>query len=120
FQSMYYFAPLTPRYNIDGSSANSILRNIESSGRDKTDNNDLLLTIGAELEPIKGWKTNFSYNYNVTEINEGVESLPVPVKLGNGGIGNIGKPNSAYETNYSHSPYTLINIVTSYEKTLGN
>lgn len=117
--SVFSFGPNTPRYNIDGSSANAILRNIESSGRDKTDNNDLLVTLGAEFEPVKGWKTNVSYNYNITEVNEGVESLPVMVKLGNGGTGNVGKPNSAWEQSFSHSPYKLANVVTSYEKTLG-
>ncbi len=118
--SIFGFGPLTPRYNIDGSLANPIERNLESSGRDKTDNNDLLITLGAELEPVKGWKTNFSYNYNITEINEGVESLPVAVHLANGGTGNVGKPNSAWEQSFSHSPYKLANVVTSYEKTLGD
>jgi TonB-dependent SusC/RagA subfamily outer membrane receptor len=69
--SVYSFGPNTPRYNIDGSSANAILENIKRSGRDKTDNNDLLITLGAEFEPVKGWKTNFSYNYNIVEINQG-------------------------------------------------
>ncbi|MEO8962712.1 MAG: TonB-dependent receptor [Ginsengibacter sp.] len=118
--SYYSFGPNTPRYNIDGSEANPIMRYLESSGRDKTDNNDLLITLGAEIEPVKGWKTNFSYNYNITEMNEGIESLPVPVKLGNGGTGNVGKPNSAFESRFSHSPYKLINAITSYEKSLGD
>lgn len=118
--SLFAFGPLTPRYNIDGSLANPIARNLEGSGRDKTDNNDLLVTLGAELEPIKGWKTDFSYNYNITEINEGIESLKVPVHLANGGTGNVGKPNTAWEQSFSHSPYKLANVVTSYEKTLGD
>lgn len=118
--SVNSFGPNTPRYNIDGSSANAILENIARSGRDKTDNNDLLVTIGAEFEPIKGWKTNFSYNYNIVEINQGTEIKPVWVKLGNGTLGNIGKPNSAWEQRFSHSPYKLANVTTSYERTFGN
>lgn len=118
--SLFSFGPIQPRYNPDGSDANPLMRYLESSGRDKTDINDLLVTLGAEIEPIKGWKTNFSYNYNITEMNEGVVSLPVMVALGNGKFGNIGKPNSAYESRFSHSPYKLINVVTSYEKNLGN
>jgi TonB-linked SusC/RagA family outer membrane protein len=119
-QSVFYFGPNNPRYNPDGSVANSIIRYLESSGRDKTNENDLLVTLGAEIEPVKGWKTNFSYNYNVTESNEGKVSLPVWVALGNGGLGNVGKPNSAYEATLAHSHYSLANIVSSYERILGD
>lgn len=118
--SLFSFGPIQPRYNIDGSEANPLMRYLESSGRDKTDNNDLLMTLGAEIEPITGWKTNVSYNYNITEVSRGTESLPVMVALGNGKFGNIGKPNSAYESRFSHSPYKLINATTSYEKSLGD
>lgn len=118
--SLFSFGPNTPRYNPDGSVANPIIRYLESSGRDKTSENDLLVTLGAEIEPVKGWKTNFSYNYNITETNEGKVSLPVWVALGNGLLGNVGKPNSAYEANLSHSPYSLANIVTSYERKMGD
>jgi TonB-linked SusC/RagA family outer membrane protein len=96
------------------------MRYLESSGRDKTINNNLLVTTGAEIEPVTGWKTSFSYNYNIAETNEGKVSLPVLVALGNGKFGNIGKPNSAYESTLSHSPYSLANVVSSYERKLGN
>ncbi len=118
--SLFSFGPIQPRYNIDGSDANPLLRYLESSGRDKADENDLLISLGAEIEPIKGWISTFSYNYNTTELSRGTESLPVWVALGNGKFGNIGKPNSAYESRFSHSPYKLINATTSYEHQLGN
>lgn len=114
--SLFSFGPIQPRYNIDGSQANPLVRYLESSGRDKTHENDLLFSIGGELEPIQGWKTVVSYNYNITEVNQGVTSLPVMVALGNGQFGNIGKPNSAYESRFSHSPYILFNATSSYEK----
>ncbi len=118
--SLFSFGPNTPRYNPDGSIANPIQRYLEGSGRDKTSENDFLVTLGAEIEPIKGWKTNISYNYNVTEISGGKTSLPVWVSLGNGQLGNVGKPNSAFESSLSHSPYSLANIVSSYERRLGS
>lgn len=118
--SLFSFGPNTPWYNPDGSVANPIIRYLESSGRDKTGENNLLATLGAEIEPVKGWKTNFSYNYNITETNEGKVSLPVWVALGNGGLGNVGKPSSAYESTLSHASYSLANVVTSYERKLGN
>jgi TonB-linked SusC/RagA family outer membrane protein len=118
--SLFSFGPIQPRYNINGSEANPLMRYLEGSGRDKTNINNLLVTAGAEIEPVKGWKTNFSYNYSIAETNEGKVSLPVMVELGNGKFGNIGKPNSAYESTLSHSPYSLANVVTSYERKLGN
>lgn len=117
--SLFAFGPIQPRYNINGSEANPLMRYLEGSGRDKTSENDLLVTLGAEIEPIKGWKTNISYNYNITGVDEGKESIPVMVELGNGKFGNIGKPNSAYESTLSRSSYALANVVTSYEKKLG-
>jgi TonB-linked SusC/RagA family outer membrane protein len=118
--SLFSFGPIQPRYNINGSEANPLMRYLEGSGRDKTNINNLLVTTGAEIEPVKGWKTTLSYNYNIAETNEGKVSLPVMVELGNGKFGNIGKPNSAYESTLSHSPYSLANIVSSYERKLGN
>jgi TonB-linked SusC/RagA family outer membrane protein len=117
--SLFSFGPIQPRYNINGSEANPLMRYLEGSGRDKTSENDLLVTLGAEIEPVKGWKTNISYNYNITGVDEGKESIPVMVELGNGKFGNIGKPNSAYESTLSRSSYALANVVTSYEKKLG-
>ena len=117
--SLFAFGPIQPRYNINGSEANPLMRYLESSGRDKTAENNLLLTLGTEIEPVKGWKTNFSYNYNITNVNQGKVSLPVWVELGNGNFGNIGKPNSAYESTLSNTTYALANLVTSYEKKLG-
>ena len=120
FESCYEFGPNTPKYNINGSMGNPIVRSHEDSGRDVTDRNDLLVTIGAELQPVKGWKTNVSYNYNVAELDNTVNPKPIMVELGNGNFGNVGKPSAAYETSFSHSPYTLFNAMTSYEKELGN
>jgi TonB-linked SusC/RagA family outer membrane protein len=118
--SLFSFGPIQPMYNVNGSISNPLIRYLEGSGRDKTDENDLLVTLGAEIEPIKGWKTNFSYNYNITESSRGMESIPIMVELGNGKFGNIGKPNSAYESTLSHSPYALANVVSSYERKLGD
>ena len=120
FTNLYLFSPLTPKYNINGSLANPMYMSLKDSGRDKTITNDLLVSVGAEIEPVKGWKTNVSYNYNTAEQNETRNYKRIMVEVGTGGFGNIGKPNNAYETNFSRSPYSLFNATTSYEKTLGD
>ncbi|GAB3666292.1 TonB-dependent receptor [Echinicola sediminis] len=117
FDGMFTFAPMMPFYNINGTVQSPLVRNLQSSGRDKGYTNDFFITLGGELEPIKGWKTSFSFNHN----NQGHRSTsnpkPVPVELGTGEFGNIGKAVLGYKTSFSQNIYTMINGITSYEKT---
>lgn len=115
FQSIIMFGPMTPFYNINGTIQNPQLRLSQSSGRDKTDLNDFFLTLGSELEPIKGWKTRISYNYNVTGSRNASNPKPVMVELGDGSFGNIGKPSTGYTTLFRQETYSLVNATTSYE-----
>jgi TonB-linked SusC/RagA family outer membrane protein len=111
---------MTPKYNINGSIGNPWIRAQESSGRQKTTINDFLLTLGTEIEPIKGWKTNVSYSYNLGGSYLESNPKPVWVELGTGGYGNVGKPNATYDTRFTRSTYALFNAITSYEKSVGN
>jgi len=118
--NFYIFGPNVAKYNLDGSYSNPMYRSIESSGRDITNTNDFLISLKTELEPIKDWKTNISFNYNFIGRNTTVNPKPIPVVLQDGNIGNVGKPNTAYEDNFDNSTYALFNVVTSYEKNMGN
>jgi TonB-linked SusC/RagA family outer membrane protein len=118
--NLYAFGPNVPRYNINGTLANPMYINMANSGRDKTVSNDILVSVGTEIEPIKGWKTNISYNYNSLGTRGEVNPHPVPVELGNGKFGNSGKPVSSYTSTFSQTPYYLFSVVTSYEKSFGD
>ncbi|MCD6597604.1 MAG: TonB-dependent receptor [Bacteroidales bacterium] len=118
--SLYSWSPLTPKYNINGSIANPWIRSQQSSGRIVTKTNDLLLTVGTEIEPVKGWKTNISYTYNIVNSYRESNPKPVWVELGTGEFGNVGKPNATYSSRHTHSPYSLFNAITSYEKLFSN
>ena len=117
FNGVLTFAPMMPFYNINGTVQSPLARYLEGTGRDNGYSNDFFLTLGGELEPIKGWKTTFSYNYN----NQGLRSTsnpgPIPVELGTGEFGNVGKPVSGYASAFSQNIYTLINGTSSYENT---
>src|SRR5690606_19707147 len=80
--------------------------------------NDFVMTLGGELEPIKGWKTNISYNYNVKNNRVEQNPRPIDVELGDGSIGNIGKPASTYTSAYYKNEYKLFNATTAYETTI--
>jgi len=117
--SIYHFAPNTPKYNPNGSMANPLFRNLDDGGRIINHSNDLMVSGRIEVEPIRGWKTNASLNYNVTTMSQESNPKPVWVELGNGDIGNVGKPSAAYESSFSTSPYLLFNATSSYERFLG-
>lgn len=113
------FGPMTPMYNIDGSVSNPLVRALQASGRNIDRNNALGITLATELEPIKGWKTNVSYNFKYGGSVHTENPIPVPVNVPNGTIGNIGASSSGYVENLATSDYTLINARTSYERTTG-
>ena len=118
--SMYLFAPNQPYHNIDGGLANPIMANIKDAGRIVDEEDDFVVTLRGELEPLKGWKTSASYSYNLTTSTNEANPKPVPIKLGSGDIGNVGKPGAAFISTFWQTPYTVFNALTSYEKTLGN
>lgn len=115
FREMLMFAPMMPHYNINGTVQSPLVRLLQDSGRDRNKRADFLANIGAEIEPIKGWKTAVNYNYNIRNTKAEANPKPVVVELGDGSVGNIGKPESTYISNYSERVYKLLNVVTSYE-----
>ncbi|MCI0920124.1 SusC/RagA family TonB-linked outer membrane protein [Sphingobacterium rhinopitheci] len=115
FREMQTFAPMMPYYNINGTIQSPLINLLEKSGRDKADHSDFMASIGAELEPIKGWKTIVNYNYNAKNSKLWSNPKPVMVELGNGTFGNIGKAQSSYTDERQETRYKLFNAVTSYE-----
>lgn len=115
FREILFFAPMMPFHNINGTVQSPLVRLLQDSGRDIGHTGDFFLTLGGELEPVKGWKTTFSYNYNNVGRRATSNPGPVPVELGTGEIGNIGKPEASYNTSFSQNIYTLINGTSSYE-----
>jgi len=120
WSSIYEWAPMTPKYNENGSIGNPWIRALQSSGRIKTKSNDFLITVGTELEPVKGWVTNVAYTYDIVQSFREDTPKPVSVELATGGYGNVGKPNATYSSSHVYVPYSLLNVVTSYEKSFKN
>jgi TonB-linked SusC/RagA family outer membrane protein len=120
FGEFITWSPMTPMYNINGTIQNPLVRMMQDGGRDRTETNDFLLSLGGEFEPVKGWKTNVSYNHNVVTSRGAVNPKPVLVELGDGKFGNIGKPVSSYQASFAQPIYSLFNVVSSYEKTIND
>ncbi|MBL7736686.1 MAG: SusC/RagA family TonB-linked outer membrane protein, partial [Chitinophagaceae bacterium] len=114
------FWPTMPMYNIDGSVANPLVLVLEQGGRIITENNDLWLNIGAEIEPVKGWKTNLYYRYNNRWGSSDRNPKPVPVPIPNGTMGNIGEAATGLMSTLNQGNYYQLGAFTSYEKQLGD
>ncbi len=113
------FWPTTPMYNWDGTISNPFVAYLMRNSPDVSTDNDLWVTLGTEIEPIKGWKIWASYNYNHwnNRLTKHVHEIPVDVP--NGTVANIGSPFSEFSEEYNYDNYTLVNGKTSYEKQLG-
>ncbi|MEJ5963781.1 SusC/RagA family TonB-linked outer membrane protein [Pedobacter immunditicola] len=120
FGEFITWSPMTPMYNINGTVQNPLVRMMEDGGRNRMEINDFLIAVGGELEPVKGWKTNVSYNHNIQSEKGAVNPKPVMVELGNGTFGNIGKPTSSYQAIFGQPSYSMFNVVSAYEKTLND
>ncbi len=120
FREIITFGPMTPKYNVNGSIQNPLIRLMEDTGRDKTKSNDLLLTFGGELNPLEGLKMNVSYNFRLTTLDNVQNPKPVWVELATGAFGNIGKKSASFETRTASTLFHLFNVVTSYEKSLND
>jgi len=120
FGEFITWSPMTPMYNINGTVQNPLVRMMEDGGRNRMEINDFLIAVGGEFEPVKGWKTNVSYNHNIQSEKGAVNAKPVMVELGNGLFGNIGKPTSSYQAIFGQPSYSMFNAVSAYEKTLND
>ncbi|MDM1047891.1 TonB-dependent receptor [Sphingobacterium hotanense] len=114
------FWPTMPMYNIDGSISNPLVLVLDKGGRILTEDHDLWLNLGAEIEPLKGWKTSFSYKYNYRWGSNTQNPLPVSVPIPNGATGNIGEAASGYRSALHQGQYNLLSMFTSYERNIGS
>ncbi len=112
------FFPTMPYHNLDGTIANPLVMSMKEGGRSKTENNDLQIKFGIELEPAKGWKTNISYNYGLKNGNNVQNPKPVWVTASNGIVQNVNQPYTGSVKDFSKEKYQLFSAFTSYERNL--
>jgi len=110
--------PNTHRFNADGTLANPIEVAMRNGGRVKTDNNTSQFSLGTELEPVKGWKTNIRYNYLLSTGVSTNDLYPVDVMCANGNVSNIGASQTGLIETLQHGHYEVFTAYTKYEKTI--
>jgi TonB-linked SusC/RagA family outer membrane protein len=112
--------PMTPEYAEDGHLILAPGVNQRGAGRESNNGIDLLMTLGVTLEPVKGWVTNISYNYDYVNNSYEWFSKEVLVATPAGNIENLGPDITQFKREQSNSNYNLFNATSSYEKQLGN
>jgi TonB-linked SusC/RagA family outer membrane protein len=119
FTSIFQFGPMTPMYNVDGTLQNPILVSMKDGGRDRATSNDLWIRLGTTIEPLQGWKTTITYNYDLGSSSTLQNPIPIPIELGTGEMANVGFANSGSVEGMGSWNYYIFNALSSYEKTMG-
>lgn len=116
---IYKFSPISYYYLSDGVTvANPVIVSMKESGRDVSVENNLVLNLGVELEPIKGWKTNVRYHYNYGANDYAQNQIPVIIPTPDGKLFNWGYRNPAALSAKSSRNYYTVNATTSYERNI--
>jgi len=112
--------PVVPKYGPNGNIVNSDILRIQRSGDSREFINNTILQIGTDIEPIKGWVTRVSYNWNLTNSNYERVRLTNLVELPDGTTSNVGyNPDQIYRSFDEHTNQ-LLYITSSYDVTVGN
>jgi len=112
--------PVVPKYGPDGQIVNADILRIERSGDTRTITNNTILQANANIEPIKGWVTRVSYNWNLT--NQNVERIRL-INLQerpDGTSVNVGyNPDQIYRS-FDERTNQLLYITSTYDASIGD
>jgi TonB-linked SusC/RagA family outer membrane protein len=118
---MIKFFPTTPFYNVNGTINNPYVCVLGQAGPATLDENDLFVSLGSEIEPIKGWKTNVNYTYNFTGSKNTWLDAKITTELPTGVVSSDWWVDPDYYTErWNNNNYESFNALTSYEKTINN
>ena len=112
--------PTTPMYNLNGSVANPIMKQLMDGGRVETENNNARFSVGTEIEPIDGWVTNIRFNYTNRTGTTTNLMYPVQTEIPDGSFGNIGQPQTGIYEQVRSGHYSVFTGYTQYQRDIGN
>ncbi len=89
-------------------------------GTQKTQINDTWITLGAVLEPIKGWKTtlNYNVNLNMVDYDEHKKAYYQTGRLGN--TWEMLHSTPSVDKYMRKTNYEMINVVSAFDRTFGD
>ena len=126
-RSLYYheflkISPISglylPEDQFPGEFASSYASTLKYGGKVTNTGNEFIFTLGGELEPVKGWKTDINYNvkYNNSRLTN--HEKAVYLRLPDSSFVNISFPITAYKEGMSYDIYHLLDVTSAYEKNI--
>ncbi|MEN7547730.1 SusC/RagA family TonB-linked outer membrane protein [Rapidithrix thailandica] len=112
--------PVNPLKDPNGNYIEGDVLKMKEGGKTKRYDNDLWLTVGTMLEPVKGWKTNIRFNWNAFARKQTYHNKNVQRQEPNGTFSNIAYPITSFGESMSNDEFYLANITTSYERQVGS
>lgn len=124
-ETMYHLLwrthPYKPMYLPNGEySFSSFIANMEDGGKENHYDRSLIVTLGAEIEPIKNWVTTLNYNYKDIQYRMDSFNKTVYGTKPDGSKYALAYPTNRFISNFASTDYQLINVVTSYNKEIDN
>jgi TonB-linked SusC/RagA family outer membrane protein len=115
--SMYKEWSPNPLRNPDGHySKTSRILNLDQSGQEITERNNLWMTLGLEIEPIKNWITKFNYNWNNPSQRWTRHDKTIYEWYPDGTKGILEYGTNKFLESYNNDKYHMLNAVSSYSK----
>lgn len=115
---MTKFFPTTPMFNVNGTINNPYVLALQQAGPTTMKQDELFMRIGAEIEPIEGWKTNFNYSYNFTAIVNTALDGEIWAEIPTGDKFNFSNNPNKYSQRWHNNNYESLNMYSSYEKNI--
>ena len=112
--------PMNPLKSPDGEIINENVKRLKEGGKNLVGRDDLWLKLGGVLEPIEGWKTHINYTWNREYVRETDHDKQVTGHRPNGEPYVVAYPITSFSESYDNNKYQLLNIRSSYEKSLGH
>ncbi|MCG8306799.1 MAG: TonB-dependent receptor [Cytophagales bacterium] len=115
--------PSNPLYLPNGElSTSSTAHMLEHGGKLDEQKNDLWLNIGTTIEPVKGWVTRLTYNWNHLDNQANTHRKVVYSTLPTGEVvpDVYPPPSNGVLTGFNKTDYHMFNAVSSYEKEIND
>lgn len=88
--------------------------------RDNTVNSQLVLAPRISIEPIKGWVTNFEFNYTTSNNRQNLSAKQWFWQMPNGALANgLAQPSTSFRTRLNTDTYLSPNIYSTYTRSFG-
>ena len=111
--------PTSPLYNEQGDILDFTSLLFAEGGKIRTMSNDNWTTLAAELEPIKGWVTRATYNFNIYSAKTYDHRKQVYGTRADGTKYSAAFPLTEYRESFANNLYSMFNVTTSYSRSIG-